>query len=119
MSEPKFSPGPYEFQPDESRIVSLTQTAWEKTEPDEEDPPPKVIIYTIGAMGGDDTVADANLLAASWEFYEAARLRREYLAIDVSKKSPGDLPTLGRKLSEARQAWLDMEERAWKKARGE
>lgn len=56
------TPGPWRHDREGSRIVSET-AFYEYSTP--EDPQPVSIVSLFGAMGGDDTAADAALMAAA------------------------------------------------------
>lgn len=67
----KHTPGPWRYRDDRSDIVSCV--SWYQEPLDGDDGLPTRIVDLVGAMGGDNTTADAKLIAAAPELLEACR----------------------------------------------
>ncbi len=68
MSGASHTPGPWRYDADDCRIMSSALTDWEGK--------PASVVDLRGAMGGDDSDADAHLIAAAPELLEALEKAR-------------------------------------------
>ena len=59
-----YTPGPWKYEKDKNRIISTTQWFIEPSDP-------VSIVNLYGAMGGDDTNADAQLMASAPDLLQA------------------------------------------------
>lgn len=97
----RHTPGPWRHDRDNARIVSAT-TFYDYSEDD--DPQPVSVVSLFGAMGGEDTAADARLIAAAPELLgaleELARLMDDVLAGEYQPDSFTTQPAM-RAIAEA------------------
>jgi hypothetical protein len=87
----RHTPGPWRHDSEKSAIVSETAMEDWSLDPEIFDAPvPRTVISTFGAMGGDDSAADAQLLAAAPEMLN---MLQQYLTNAIEQRAAAKVYT--------------------------